>query len=187
MPLLKARRSSGQAAPAMFVLEVAGYSRQGVLHGALSRPDLHSCAHHAKGQCTGPCMARFQHSVQLLSSSHNGVALAIAAMETKQGLLHCGSMQGPAKLRADSSTCADVVHSLWEHDVIIHRADIRSTEAGDLQDRFWITDNRRELPDSPRYVNRCCCAHEHSMSAGTAKLRCQREGCQAVVDIIALR
>ena len=40
---------------------------------------------------------------------------------------------------------ADVMHALWEADVVCYRADIESLD-GDLQDRFWISDNRRARP-----------------------------------------
>ena len=46
---------------------------------------------------------------------------------------------------------AEMMHALWEADVTVFKADI-STEggSGQLQDRFWISDNKRLLPASTR-------------------------------------
>lgn len=57
---------------------------------------------------------------------------------------------------------ADLMHSLWEADVLVFKAHITTSPAGKVADIFWIYDHRSELPDNHRYVH-------HLMQFLTAK------------------
>ncbi len=45
---------------------------------------------------------------------------------------------------------ADLMHSLWEADVLVFKAHITTSPAGKVADIFWIYDHRSELPDNHR-------------------------------------
>ena len=46
----------------------------------------------------------------------------------------------------------DLMHSLWESDVVVFKAHITTGPSSDVLDMFWFYDNRGELPSPIRYV-----------------------------------
>lgn len=46
----------------------------------------------------------------------------------------------------------DLVHTLWEADVLVFKAHITTSPAGKVADIFWIYDHRSELPDNHRVL-----------------------------------
>lgn len=49
--------------------------------------------------------------------------------------------------------CADLMHTLWEADVVVFKAHITTGPGGKVLDMFWIYDNRSELPENHRCVD----------------------------------
>lgn len=45
---------------------------------------------------------------------------------------------------------ADIVHMLWEADVLVFKAHITTSPDGRVADMFWIHDHRGELPNHHR-------------------------------------
>ena len=42
------------------------------------------------------------------------------------------------------------MHTMWEADVVVFKANITTGPGGKVLDRFWIYDNRGELPENHR-------------------------------------
>ena len=55
-----------------------------------------------------------------------------------------------------AAVAADLMHTLWEADVVVFKAHITTGPGGKVLDMFWIYDNRCELPENHR------CAHGHA-------------------------
>ena len=60
---------------------------------------------------------------------------------------HCWN--SPDALRAPGCD-ADLMHTLWEADVVVFKAHITTGPGGKVLDMFWIYDNRCKLPENHR-------------------------------------
>ena len=147
VPLLKGRRHGPGNGANVYVLEVAGYSRHGVLHG---EPDLIAPGPGSHGAGSMPHARRLARHI-LLSQ----------AVTAQQG--------------------ADVMHALWEADVVCYRADMEDHD-GDLQDRFWISDNRR-VPGLTSGTCACPAAQLHHGSSGADAGCCVQAGAASLAQV----
>ena len=53
---------------------------------------------------------------------------------------------------SDAALVADMVHLLWEADVLVYKAHITTSPDGRVADLFWIHDHRGELPKTHRSI-----------------------------------
>lgn len=64
-------------------------------------------------------------------------------------------MTNLAHLKNSCCWCgADLMHTLWEADVVVFKAHITTSPGGRVLDMFWIHDHRLELPETHRQASK---------------------------------